>query len=293
MFPHRRLDEGPFVLGEVSVSGRGKFPVREAKAIYKSVSRIRAKTPAVPTETADLEHLGYEQQGSQILLTAITETEEGTGHLSNLIKRYDLWEGDSFPLPGQNRFIALPVRTVTPVSHRVEPIQLRELSDATEAGLKHDVLSLLRTLDSEIIDMQILSPNGRRPVIYIDYGRSGLIPLSALGDGVRRAFLVALALNSVAGGVLLIDEIEASLHVTALGTLFSWLVRACEKLDIQLFATTHSLEAVDAMIEAEGNNLDLIVGYRLETFDQRVVAQRFDGQMLSRLRSERGLDVRV
>ncbi len=93
--------------------------------------------------------------------------------------------------------------------------------------------------------------------------------------------------------MLLIDEIESSLHVTALGTLFSWLVKSCEKLDVQLFATTHSLEAVDAMIQAESENLNVIAGYRLERLEERVEARRLDGQLLFRLREERGLDVRL
>jgi len=91
----------------------------------------------------------------------------------------------------------------------------------------------------------------------------------------------------------MIDEIEASSHVTALGPMFSWIVKSCEKLDIQLFATTHSLEAVDAMVEAEASNLSLIAGYRLELTKGLVQAQRVDGDLLHRLRHERGLDVRL
>ena len=98
---------------------------------------------------------------------------------------------------------------------------------------------------------------------------------------------------SLSNGVLLIDEIESSLHTSALGSLFSWLVKSCEELDVQLFATTHSLEAVDAMIEAESKNLDRIVGYHLEAPSGVPQVQRLDGHMLHRLRYERGLDVRL
>lgn len=45
IFPHRRLTDGPFALveGEVAISGAGRFPVREARAIYKPTFRMRAK----------------------------------------------------------------------------------------------------------------------------------------------------------------------------------------------------------------------------------------------------------
>ena len=150
----------------------------------------------------------------------------------------------------------------------------------------------MMALDRKIQDVLVLS-EGKQAVIHVDYLSSGILPLSSFGDGLRRALLIALVLHSVAGGVLLIDEIESSLHPSALGSLFSWLVKSCDDLDVQLFATTHSLEAVDAMIEAESGNLDRVVGYHLEAPNGVPQVQRLDGHMLQRLRYERGLDVRL
>jgi hypothetical protein len=288
MFPHQPLIDGPFARGRVSIAGSGAFAGREVFASYKPTSRIGAR-PASARGDSGADGNGLEQAGARVELVADAEIDPG-GALREFTSVYDLWEGDTLPLSGHALF--LPVRTVTPVSHRVEPIE-RDLSEATLTGQKGQILSLLQELDSGILDVQILSPRGHRSAIYIDYSSNGLLPLSSFGDGVRRAFLIALLLNSVAGGVLLIDEIESSLHVTALGSLFSWLVKSCEELDVQLFATTHSLEAVDAMIEAESKNLDRIVGYHLEASNGIPHVQRLDGHMLHRLRYERGLDVRL
>ena len=63
------------------------------------------------------------------------------GQLEEFDRDYDVWEGEVLPLVGNSLF--LPVRTVTPVSQRVEPIQV-ELSDATLAGQKRETVSLLR-----------------------------------------------------------------------------------------------------------------------------------------------------
>jgi len=284
MFPHDRLVDGPFVEGKISIAGLGQFRGRDLEAFYTPLSRIATMRTAPPEGSAGGSQNGYEQAGARVELHATVDPED------TISRRYDLWEGDTLPISGHP--LSLPVRTITPVSHRVEPIQT-ELSEATLAGQKHQILSLLKQLDSQIRDVLILTPKGRRPAIYIDYASNGLLPLSAFGDGVRRAFLIALVLNSVAGGVLLIDEIESSLHVTALGSLFSWLAKSCEELDVQLFATTHSLEAVDAMIEAEVQNLDRIVGYHLDAPKGVPQAQRLDGDLLQRLRYKRGLDVRL
>ncbi len=286
MFPHEPLVDGPFVKGKIGIDGAGRFPVRDLQAFYTPLSRIASRIDPPREGSTGASQNGYAQAGARIELHAKVEPKAKEPPS----RRYDLWEGEALELSGQS--LALSVRTVTPISHRAEPIH-KELSEATLAGQKRQILSLLKELDPRIHDVLILSPIGRDSVIYIDYASNGLLPLSAFGDGVRRAFLIALFLNSVAGGALLIDEIESSLHVSALGSLFSWLVKSCEELDVQLFATTHSLEAVDAMIEAESENLDRIVGYHLEAPDGVPRVQRLDGHLLHRLRHERGLDVRL
>ena len=77
--------------------------------------------------------------------------------------------------------------------------------------------------------------------------------------------------------------------MSALSHVFSWLIETCRRLEIQLFVTTHSLEAIDAMLQPE-TPTDDIVAFRLNPKGQ--VPQRFSGSLLHRLRSERGLDVR-
>lgn len=101
--------------------------------------------------------------------------------------------------------------------HRVESVQVREYSEAAQAGLKQQTLFLLKAIDPQIRDVQILVPKGRLPAIYIEYGTFGLRPLSSLGDGTRRAFSIAVLVASLSSGVLLIDEIESSLHVNGIG----------------------------------------------------------------------------
>ncbi|NJL58201.1 ATP-binding protein [bacterium] len=114
-----------------------------------------------------------------------------------------------------------------------------------------------------------------------------LLPM--FGDGLKRALLIALTILNITDGILLIDEIETSLHVSILSKVFTWLIEICRRRNIQLFLTTHSLEAIDAMLQPD-IAIDRIVAFRLNSMGQP--AQRFSGDLLYRLRSERGLDVR-
>jgi AAA15 family ATPase/GTPase len=92
-------------------------------------------------------------------------------------------------------------------------------------------------------------------------------------------------------GALLIDEIETAIHKDALATVFQWLIRACEFLDVQLFATTHSLEAIDALLTAQHDDGAAVVVFHLPEPGGEVV-KRFEGEVLDNLRFERGLDIR-
>jgi len=134
--------------------------------------------------------------------------------------------------------------------------------------------------------------NTRGGGLYLRHAQSGRTPLSAFGDGVRRALLMALTLVSVSGGHLLIDEIETAIHISVLGGIFKWLVDSCRENDVQLIATTHSLEALDAILAAGKGDLGSIVGYHFPSLGHAASVKRYEGEQLSRLRFDRGLDVR-
>jgi predicted ATPase len=72
------------------------------------------------------------------------------------------------------------------------------------------------------------------------------VPLRTLGDGVNRLFGIALALVNARGGILLIDEIENGIHYSVQGQLWRFLIDAAEKFNVQVFATTHSTDAIRA-----------------------------------------------
>jgi AAA15 family ATPase/GTPase len=87
------------------------------------------------------------------------------------------------------------------------------------------------------------------------------------------------------------SHLETAIHTKALEKTFDWLVNACIDNDIQLLATTHSLEALDAVLEASRERADLVV-YRLQQDKERTTATRFDKEMTRRLREELGMELR-
>jgi hypothetical protein len=292
--------------GTTFISGSGTFRLREAHATCEELQGsggvdFEANSLTEPSETLEDENNGDEfslptdetRRGVELKLTARFDPQRPLLPKPELEERsetFTLWEGLRFATRTAPSEPYLPVATITPVSHRVEQIQVGRLTEATLGGVREDVLSAVKLFDPGVQDLQILSRQGIRPALFMKHKAVGLAPLSAFGDGERRVLSIALSLPLIKWGVLLIDEIETAIHVSALGKVFTWLVRACKSYQVQIFATTHSLEAVDALLEAESKAPAGLVVFRLG--EEGGPAQRFSGDLLQRLRRERGLDVR-
>ncbi len=271
----------------IHLYSRGEHSLRELRASASTFTHLEN----VGSQTNDEEYedsAQIEVSGTAIEVTAFPHAAHDEAHGIE-IARLEFWDGIPIRKSAHKPFAE--AKSLTPFSHRIEPLQLRSLTKATMEGWKGDVLDLLRQIDPAILDLEILSPEGNLPVMYVNYRGVGLAPLSILGDGLRRVVSIALAVTNLRKGVLLIDEIESAIHVSALETVFPWLMRSCAKNQVQLFATTHSLEALDALL-TPSTSIEEMVCFRLNRPDNSERVERLSGDLMRRLRFERGLDVR-
>jgi predicted ATP-dependent endonuclease of OLD family len=302
------LDREKLKAGAISISGSGTFAVKQMKATYEEiegmfVSEKRRRLAAGDDQLAESEdeQIGESEDLLELRKGLALRVELYTEQLSlfngeeaDIVEDYQLWEHEFLSRASGKREPSLLTSVVTPASHRSDIGQFRLLSEARFHNFKADVLELLRQMDQNISDIEILlSPESisSRFNIYIQHERLGLAPVSTFGDGVRRLLHIALKLASVRGGIFLIDELESTIHTEALQNSFSWLVRWCKEMDVQLFATTHSLEAVDALLDVTEYESDLVL-YRLEPKEIQTRVVRHDWDRLKRLREELGQEVR-
>ena len=80
------------------------------------------------------------------------------------------------------------------------------------------------------------------------------VPLRSYGDGINRLFSMMLTLVNARSGVLLIDEFENGLHWDIQLAAWQTIFKLAETLDTQVFATTHSRDAVEAFETAAANS---------------------------------------
>ena len=60
---------------------------------------------------------------------------------------------------------------------------------------------------------------------------------------------LALAIVRSRNGVLLVDEIDTGLHHTAMSDMWRLVIRTACRLDVQVFATTQSLDCVNSLAD--------------------------------------------
>ena len=72
------------------------------------------------------------------------------------------------------------------------------------------------------------------------------VPLNSLGDGMLRVLQLVLKVFPAKGGFLLVDEFENGLHFSIQEKVWELLFELAQKLDIQIFATTHSWDCIES-----------------------------------------------
>ncbi len=82
--------------------------------------------------------------------------------------------------------------------------------------------------------------------------------------------MLAILLTTVKGGILLVDEIDTGLHYSVLADMWKLVIATAMKNDIQVFATTHSLDCLRGLHEACQANPEFASEISLQTIDRNL-----------------------
>ena len=106
------------------------------------------------------------------------------------------------------------------------------------------VCEVLRVIEPEIVRVDIDESDGSALVRLKNSPKP--LPLKNFGEGMNRLLTVALGLVSAENDVLLIDEIDLGLHHSVQHLLWEIVFQKAKDLNVQVFATTHSSDCVQA-----------------------------------------------
>lgn len=118
------------------------------------------------------------------------------------------------------------------------------------------------------------------------------MPIKTMGDGMNRLFGLGLALACAKDGMLLVDEIENGIHWSVLPEVWRFVVKVAKRLNVQVFATTHSNDCLKAFYVGTKDDEEMDgVSVRIEKKNGDFNAETFDESRLSVIMKE-GIEIR-
>lgn len=148
-----------------------------------------------------------------------------------------------------------------------------KLPENIERELNNEYMRILNmTEDIEQSEGLTLSDARKKKGIGVKTARYGSLANSSGQDNLGQILLSVLSFQNLKemmgdkyrGGILLIDEIDATLHPAAQNKLFDYLYKKSKDLDLQIVFTTHSLSLISHIIkkhELNDKNDSLVMLY--------------------------------
>ena len=166
--------------------------------------------------------------------------------------------------------------------------KLATLWDLTSlTNLKSEVISALRLIENRVSDIafvedisQISSNKNRIPLVKLS-GIDEPLPLKSMGDGMTRLFHIIVALVNAQNGFLLIDEFENGLHWSVQPKVWNIIFQLSEKLNVQVFATTHSRDCIRGFDSNWNQYPELGAFFRLDVKDELIRATEYTSETLT------------
>lgn len=126
---------------------------------------------------------------------------------------------------------------------------------------KHIVHQAMRMIAPEFEELMFINSSAKTAAGNSANQRTAIVklanqqqpaPLKSMGDGMSRILQLSLHMFAAKGGFLLIDEFENGLHYSVQEKVWQMLFEMAEKLDMQVFATTHSWDCVQNFAKVAG-----------------------------------------
>lgn len=153
-----------------------------------------------------------------------------------------------------------------------------ELETAKRLG---EIIPSLQILEPKLQRLSLIPLAGETTIHADMEGMPRLVPLPLIGEGMRRVLSMVLAIATVRGGIVFIDEFENGLHYSVLAKVWEAVADAARRNDVQVFATTHSWECLRAAHESfsQESQYDFRM-HRLERQDGEVTSVAYDRELI-------------
>jgi AAA15 family ATPase/GTPase len=156
-------------------------------------------------------------------------------------------------------------------------------------GLINDRVTGVAFVENSASDFRTRENDQRIALVKIK-GIDEPLPLKSMGDGMTRLFHIIVALVNARNGLLLIDEFENGLHWSVQPKVWDIVFQLSGRLNVQVFATTHSRDCIKGFDQAWTNYPTLGAFFRLDEKNGLIKAREYT---LETLNDSMDMDVEV
>lgn len=205
---------------------------------------------------------------------------------------YGLQRGLRMPPERNKKTIVENIVYISPIQHAQNSLYLNSL--LTDPELYEQFVEIMRQFDPYFISVNSVEEEksfGRKYVVLSKNHKEGLL-LNAYGDGMKKAMLLLSAVLRAKDGILLLDEFETAIHISAMKNVFGWIIETANILNVQIFMTSHSIEAIESILKCSPilqNDMRMIT---LVKVDNTLKARNVNGEKAIQLLDEYGLELR-
>lgn len=210
------------------------------------------------------------------------------------ITDYDLFDFQTrMPMFRAKESDDIKIVKVSPASHVTGMVYLKEMLEDTE--LYEEMLNVLKEFDEDIISINAANVDeylGIPEYMILSKRHKSALPLNVYGDGMKKAILLLSAVLKAKNGILLLDEFETAIHTSAMEPVFSWILQSAQRLNVQLFLTSHSKEAINKILKCCPDLQDEINVYTIYKKSNQSYVRAMNGKEAIQAQDDFGLELR-
>ena len=169
---------------------------------------------------------------------------------------------------------------------------LQRYSDMVRANRKGELTNAINLLLPRVENLEILTDSAGESYLSAMTTSGVQLPLHDLGGGVVRLYRLLLSFFTCSDGILLADEIENGIHYSGLNEVWIRVRQWMREWNVQLVATTHSAECIEAAMAAYSDAPECLAIHKLfmNATTENVEAVTFTGETIE---GARDLDLEV
>ena len=230
----------------------------------------------------------YNETNALVVTFMLNGNECGEEKLSEIQYRLERSEQNV-----ERMLIANNVIYISPAQHTKSRQYFNSLFQEPE--LYEEFVKVMKMFDPGFISINLIdeeSSLGAGNYVVLSRGHKQGILLDAYGDGMKKAMLLISAVLKAKDGILLLDEFETAIHISAMEHVFHFILQVAMKNNVQIFMTSHSLEAIETTLKCIPEYQKQMRMITLVKVEDEIRARNVDGEKAVQLLDEYGLELR-